>query len=108
MSKKNENKNDDEDSFSLSEKLYNINSHQTNEKESNSVNNNSIYSNTSYNIADEKNDDDYSDYEDEFGRTRRIHRKSEEYNSILLARSEERRVGKECSVACRSRWSPYH
>ena len=23
-------------------------------------------------------------------------------------RSEERRVGKECSVACRSRWSPYH
>ena len=26
-------------------------------------------------------------------------------NSI---RSEERRVGKECSVRCRSRWSPYH
>ena len=26
----------------------------------------------------------------------------------LLARSEERRVGKECSVTCRSRWSPYH
>ena len=24
------------------------------------------------------------------------------------ARSEERRVGKECSVTCRSRWSPYH
>ena len=24
------------------------------------------------------------------------------------ARSEERRVGKECSSACRSRWSPYH
>ena len=24
------------------------------------------------------------------------------------ARSEERRVGKECSLACRSRWSPYH
>ena len=23
-------------------------------------------------------------------------------------RSEERRVGKECSVTCRSRWSPYH
>ena len=22
--------------------------------------------------------------------------------------SEERRVGKECSVTCRSRWSPYH
>ena len=24
------------------------------------------------------------------------------------ARSEERRVGKECSELCRSRWSPYH
>ena len=23
-------------------------------------------------------------------------------------RSEERRVGKECSEPCRSRWSPYH
>ena len=25
-----------------------------------------------------------------------------------LARSEERRVGKECTMTCRSRWSPYH
>ena len=25
-----------------------------------------------------------------------------------VARSEERRVGKECEVPCRSRWSPYH
>ena len=24
------------------------------------------------------------------------------------ARSEERRVGKECRIRCRSRWSPYH
>ena len=24
------------------------------------------------------------------------------------ARSEERRVGKECRMPCRSRWSPYH
>ena len=24
------------------------------------------------------------------------------------ARSEERRVGKECTMTCRSRWSPYH
>ena len=23
-------------------------------------------------------------------------------------RSEERRVGKECNLGCRSRWSPYH
>jgi acyl-CoA dehydrogenase len=28
--------------------------------------------------------------------------------SILLYRSEERRVGKECTPTCRSRWSPYH
>ena len=26
----------------------------------------------------------------------------------LQARSEERRVGKECLSVCRSRWSPYH
>ena len=24
------------------------------------------------------------------------------------SRSEERRVGKECTATCRSRWSPYH
>src|SRR3546814_20308420 len=27
---------------------------------------------------------------------------------IKLARSEERRVGKECGSTCRSRWSPHH
>ena len=26
----------------------------------------------------------------------------------LRWRSEERRVGKECHLTCRSRWSPYH
>ena len=26
----------------------------------------------------------------------------------IKARSEERRVGKECIPPCRSRWSPYH
>ena len=26
----------------------------------------------------------------------------------LFYRSEERRVGKECRIGCRSRWSPYH
>src|SRR3546814_14538094 len=26
----------------------------------------------------------------------------------VVARSEERRVGKECVSTCRSRWSPYH
>ena len=27
---------------------------------------------------------------------------------VAGVRSEERRVGKECSLLCRSRWSPYH
>src|SRR3546814_2570045 len=27
---------------------------------------------------------------------------------VGFARSEERRVGKECVSTCRSRWSPYH
>ena len=27
---------------------------------------------------------------------------------VVGFRSEERRVGKECSLLCRSRWSPYH
>ena len=31
---------------------------------------------------------------------------AEQYTTI--ARSEERRVGKECALLCRSRWSPYH
>src|SRR3546814_15404279 len=28
--------------------------------------------------------------------------------AMMLPRSEERRVGKECVSTCRSRWSPYH
>src|SRR3546814_12771485 len=28
--------------------------------------------------------------------------------NLVLFRSEERRVGKECVSTCRSRWSPYH
>ena len=28
--------------------------------------------------------------------------------SQACSRSEERRVGKECTSVCRSRWSPYH
>ena len=27
---------------------------------------------------------------------------------VVGLRSEERRVGKECAITCRSRWSPYH
>ena len=30
------------------------------------------------------------------------------FGTCVNARSEERRVGKECCVECRSRWSPYH
>ena len=30
------------------------------------------------------------------------------YTLTGLTRSEERRVGKECTSWCRSRWSPYH
>src|SRR3546814_3291816 len=33
---------------------------------------------------------------------------SEEAARMAIARSEERRVGKECVSTCRSRWSPYH
>ena len=29
-------------------------------------------------------------------------------NYFFGMRSEERRVGKECRIGCRSRWSPYH
>ena len=32
----------------------------------------------------------------------------EDHDLVLGARSEERRVGKECVQPCRSRWSPYH
>src|SRR3546814_12838910 len=30
------------------------------------------------------------------------------WSLLAIARSEERRVGKECVSTCRSRWSPYH
>ena len=29
-------------------------------------------------------------------------------DKLAVHRSEERRVGKECTSVCRSRWSPYH
>src|SRR3546814_17161378 len=31
-----------------------------------------------------------------------------EFTSLVLARSEERRVGKECVSTCRYRWSTFH
>src|SRR3546814_21133244 len=33
---------------------------------------------------------------------------SPDFAALARARSEERRVGKECVSTCRSRWSPYH
>ena len=30
------------------------------------------------------------------------------HRTVICSRSEERRVGKECTSWCRSRWSPYH
>src|SRR3546814_16573859 len=30
------------------------------------------------------------------------------FSGLMMGRSEERRVGKECVSTCRSRWSPYH
>src|SRR3546814_12741583 len=35
-------------------------------------------------------------------------RRAQGQADACLARSEERRVGKECVSTCRSRWSPYH
>ena len=31
-----------------------------------------------------------------------------DYVDLWQVRSEERRVGKECALLCRSRWAPYH
>ena len=57
---------------------------------------------------------------DEYKDKRYIKEIIKEYNILLESwgsseswdlnqfRSEERRVGKECSEPCRSRWSPYH
>ena len=45
---------------------------------------------------------------DEFSRNREEAGASAKNQREELARSEERRVGKECRALCRSRWSPYH
>src|SRR3546814_10868066 len=39
---------------------------------------------------------------------RRRRRHGRRHHDRARRRSEERRVGKECVSACRSRWSPYH
>ena len=33
---------------------------------------------------------------------------TQDKQGYIWIRSEERRVGKECRIGCRSRWSPYH
>src|SRR3546814_2247204 len=46
---------------------------------------------------------------DHFGRTTSARRgRGRAVRGCVAARSEERRVGKECVSTCRSRWSPYH
>ena len=45
---------------------------------------------------------------DAFQSSDEIIRDREELSEQIRARSEERRVGKECYSPCRSRWSPYH
>src|SRR3546814_10611906 len=37
-----------------------------------------------------------------------LERVAQRFGLHPLARSEERRVGKECVSTCRSRWAPYH
>src|SRR3546814_3855972 len=37
-----------------------------------------------------------------------VHAVTKSVTNLSPARSEERRVGKECVSTCRSRWSPYH
>ena len=46
--------------------------------------------------------------EKELSRVFRNSRSLIERAGSSFSRSEERRVGKECSLPCRSRWSPYH
>ena len=42
-------------------------------------------------------------------KNRRKHPERAEWKKFCpRCRSEERRVGKECALLCRSRWSPYH
>jgi hypothetical protein len=47
-------------------------------------------------------------YQDRLSNALERARRSEAMTALLVKRSEERRVGKECWITCRSRWSPYH
>ena len=52
--------------------------------------------------------DDAEAYEPEFNEPKPIGSHEIKTKLRILERSEERRVGKECTSWCRSRWSPYH
>ena len=45
---------------------------------------------------------------EELGPEGRLYAFDQDRDTLANARSEERRVGKECLRLCRSRWSPYH
>ena len=47
-------------------------------------------------------------YASNFNRFGKMYRVMVQADPDLRKRSEERRVGKECRIGCRSRWSPYH
>jgi hypothetical protein len=51
---------------------------------------------------------EYQSYTDLCKRRDKIKKAIVMANATTRVRSEERRVGKECSMTCRSRWSPYH
>src|SRR5881296_4543341 len=50
-------------------------------------------------------------YEEALFALAQLYERQQAYSKTVTAygqRSEERRVGKECTATCRSRWSPYH
>ena len=49
-------------------------------------------------------------YLETFGCQMNVHDSEKVIGTLVheVERSEERRVGKECELKCRSRWSPYH
>src|SRR3546814_3561439 len=58
--------------------------------------------------TDQADDEDEGKNEFEIGTGGHGGSEGDAFYRDVLARSEERRVGKECVSTCRSRWSPYH
>ena len=64
-----------------------------------------------YEKASEENWQKYGEYDSLTDNQKETIRKGNKKIALemgLNERSEERRVGKECTSWCRSRWSPYH